>query len=108
MTERKWALRKIAAGDWIGYSNDGSMVWRFTQYLDGPSFGLDWPRDRLVWIATRCPADILRREVEARLRSLDEIGDEFPGPGWAGWETVATSLDTRHEAVALMEAAEDR
>lgn len=48
-TERKYALTKIAAGDYLLPSNDASILWRIVTYTDGPSNGLEIPRDRDFW-----------------------------------------------------------
>jgi hypothetical protein len=48
--ERRYALRKIAAGDYLLLSNDRQTLWRLNRYQDGPSYGLeDMPRDRWFW-----------------------------------------------------------
>jgi hypothetical protein len=49
-TERKYALTKVASGDYLLPSNDGKSLWRIRVYTEGPSSGLeDWPADRDVW-----------------------------------------------------------
>jgi hypothetical protein len=48
-TDRKYALSRIAAGDYLLPSNDGQTIWRIARYQDGPSSGLDLPRDRTYW-----------------------------------------------------------
>ena len=48
--ERKYALTRIKAGDYLLPSNDGNTIWRIAKYVEGPSTGIeDWPRDRDVW-----------------------------------------------------------
>jgi hypothetical protein len=48
--ERKYALTKIAKGDYLLPSNDGRTIWRLTVYEDGPSHGVEMmPRDREFW-----------------------------------------------------------
>jgi hypothetical protein len=58
LAERRYALRKVAAGDYLLPSNDGTTLWRLQRYTDGPSAGLDWPRDREVWRASYWPEPI--------------------------------------------------
>lgn len=47
--QRKYALTKIAAGDYLLPSNDAQTIWRITAYTDGPSNGLEIPKDRKFW-----------------------------------------------------------
>lgn len=48
--QRKYALSRVRAGDYLLLSNDGATLWRIAIYTEGPSSGLeDWPRDRTVW-----------------------------------------------------------
>jgi hypothetical protein len=52
--ERKYALAKIEAGDWLLPGNDGKTLWRLVKSEDGPSYGLDpdtFPDDFTVWLA---------------------------------------------------------
>lgn len=86
--ERKYALTKIAAGDYLLPSNDAQTIYRIQRYTDGPSFGLmDWPRDRELWSVARW------------------TGEVGPGcfvdtsPESERWEEVATCIATRREAV---------
>lgn len=52
--ERKYALSKIKAGDYLLPSNDAQIIWRLRSYEDGPSHGIeDWPRDITLWGAWR-------------------------------------------------------
>ena len=53
-TERKYALKRIATGDYLLPSNDAQIFWRISAYEDGPSHGLDgWPRDINLWRVMR-------------------------------------------------------
>lgn len=48
--ERKYALARIEAGDYLLPGNDGATLWRIRKYEDGPSHGVDsMPRDREFW-----------------------------------------------------------
>lgn len=85
--QRKYALTKIKAGDYLLPSNDGKTIWRFAQYEDGPSHGLDWPRDVVVWALWRWrdPVDL-----------LGAVDTE----DWEGWQEVANALGRRSDAIA--------
>lgn len=84
-TERKYALTKIAAGDYLLPSNDGQTIWRIRTYTDGPSFGIeDWISDRDLWA--------IWRWVGARTPYVD-VDD------WERWETVEEGHETRREAI---------
>lgn len=61
--ERKWVLSKIAAGDYLLPSNDGRTLWRITRYVDGPSAGLDIPRDRDFWAVRHWQEEVGRGDV---------------------------------------------
>jgi hypothetical protein len=83
---RKYALTKIAVGDYLLPSNSGKTIWRIRRYEDGPSHGLeDWPRDRKVW-------GIWRWDKPTGVGSLD-TGD------WSRWEFYEGLLDTRADAI---------
>lgn len=85
--ERKWQMIRLKAGDYLLPSNDRATVFRIYRYTDGPSGGLDMPKDRDFWAAWRWLKDP---------EGLDEIAfDYFPD----GWTEVATFLDTRQEAI---------
>lgn len=86
--ERRYALTKIEAGDYMLVGNDGQTLWRVRSYMDGPSLGLDdWPRDRVVWQVHRWP------------RPFDEIGEGEDLAGYEHWEYEAGVLATRAEAI---------
>jgi hypothetical protein len=87
--ERKYALTRIKAGDYILPSNDGKTLWRICKYRDGPSMGLDpevFPRDFERWQLRRW-----HRPVHSG--SLVDIED------WDRWEHWDESYDTRQEAI---------
>jgi hypothetical protein len=86
--QRKYALTKIAAGDYLLPSNDAQMVWRIAKYEDGPTHGLDaLPRDRDFWGVWRWRGQ--------RGQSVLDPDD------WNQWAMEAASCDTRAEAIRL-------
>jgi hypothetical protein len=85
--ERKYALTKVATGDYLLPSNDATTVWRIASYVDGPSNGLEIPRDRTFWGLWQWPEPI--------------------GPGccvdtgsWDRWDMWDGLYDTRAQAIA--------
>lgn len=86
--ERRYALTKVAAGDYLLPSSDARTLWRIRRYVDGPSAGItDWPRDREVWGVWRW---------------LGEVAPgEFADPDdWDRWEHHAGLCATRADAIA--------
>lgn len=84
MSERKYALTRIAAGDYLLPSNDGETIWRIATYIDGPSMGItDWPRDRTLWGTW---------QYTGRNQYVD-VSD------WNRWRMVASTFATRRDAV---------
>jgi hypothetical protein len=91
--ERKHTLVKVAPGDYLLPSNDGEMLWRITTYEDGPSLGLDWPRDRTFWGAWKYVGRINWREG----LTLDQADELVAWGDWDGpWEPF---LETRRAAI---------
>ncbi len=92
-TQRKFALTKITAGDWLFPSNDGQTLWRVYSYREdgsaewvnggAPILGTFWACAK--FIGPMATADRL-------LRSGDLLG-------WENWESWATTLKSRREAV---------
>jgi hypothetical protein len=64
MTERKYALTRIKAGDYLLLSNDGKKLWRIRKIIEGPSSGLDWPADREVWGLWEWTGDLDKIDIE--------------------------------------------
>lgn len=87
---RKYVLTKIGKGDYLLPSNDGCTLWRLRIYEDGPSHGLDWPRDLTLWAIWRWD-----RPINADAGSLDTV-DPYE---WARWEHVEGGCETRAEAI---------
>jgi hypothetical protein len=82
----KYALTKVGAGDYLLPSNDAQNIWRIHRYTDGPSNGLDLPRDRELWGVWRWTGRV--------------------GPGtyvdtgsWDRWELRSDTYDTRRDAI---------
>lgn len=86
--ERKFVLTKVGPGDYLLPSNDGKTLWRLSTYEDGPSHGLDWPRDRTFWQVKRWD-----RPITADDSLAIDVED------WDRWETVEESLASRREAI---------
>lgn len=88
--ERKYALTKLAAGDYLLPSNDAATVWRLSTYTDGPSMGLDsLKRDREFWGVWR----FIGRPVTNGLMTGEEVED------WNQWEQFDSLLDSRAAAI---------
>ena len=91
---RRYALIKLNAGDYLLPGNDDHTIWRLRQYTDGPSAGLDWPRDRKVW-------ELLRWIGPGQPETEDDL---FAFSGL--WEQATSTLDTRREAIEIAMSAE--
>lgn len=79
--KRKYALRKIAKGDYLLPSNDGRTIWRLSSYEKGIANGLD--HDLVVWGAYKWTGD-------GRMVDPDD---------WGCWEMMEGGLPTRAEAI---------
>lgn len=88
MPERKYAMTKIDAGDYLLPANDGETLWRLKTYTEGPSSGLDWPRDREVWGLWKW-----RPSAVARVHGRVDPDD------WEDWEFWEGLCETRQEAI---------
>lgn len=87
--ERKYALTKIEAGDYLLLGNDGKTLWRVVKSEDGPSHGLDpkvFPKDFVEWQAWKWTG----REHPETVDDL-VLGDDR----WDYWERG----DSREEAI---------
>ena len=93
--ERKYALKRIKAGDYLLVGNDDKTLWRIRTYEDGPSHGLDsMPRDREFW---------------GVWKSLDgfEIGKGIDLDAWDRWDAWDLSMyGKREEAIQAALRAE--
>lgn len=87
MPERKYAMTKVAAGDWLLPDNDGVTLWRLAVYEDGPSHGLvvEWP-DRDFWGVWKW---------KGRLGGTDTIDTT----DWNAWDMRSSGAGTRAEAI---------
>jgi hypothetical protein len=83
MTERKYALTRIEAGDYLLLSNDGKKLWRVKKIIEGPSSGLDWPSDREVWGLWEWTGDLDKLDIE----------------DWNLWNFYEGMHETRHSAI---------
>lgn len=87
---RKYALTKLGAGDYLCPSNDGSTVWRFQTYHDGHAFGLDVPYEcRTFWMASSIDYDKARDQIDR--------GVEINDLEW--WDDVYRHLPSRSQAL---------
>jgi hypothetical protein len=85
--ERKYALTKVKAGDYVFPANDLQVVWRIVRYEDGPSHGIDdWPKDREVWGLWKWIGPV-------------GAGSVVELENWDRWTLVASTLDTRQAAI---------
>jgi hypothetical protein len=89
MTERKYQLVKIRAGDYLLLSNDAKTLWRIYRYEDGRSYGLkDMKGDVQLWAYARwdgTPASALQ---------ADDL--QY---AWDRWVNGEHWLKTRQEAI---------
>lgn len=86
--ERKFVLTKATkgGGDWLLPSNDARRLYRLMRYMDGPSQGLDWPKDKEVWGVW-----VWSERLEpGRVVDIED---------WDRWELVASTLASRQEAI---------
>lgn len=84
--ERKYALTKLAAGDYLLPSNDGTTLWRVRIYEDGPSHGMEIPADRDFWGIWKWAEAI-------------EPGSYVDTKDWSRWEFFEGTHDTRKQAI---------
>lgn len=90
--KRKFALVKVAAGDWLLPSNDERTLWRLRRYEDGPSYGLDpevFPTDFSAWQLWR-----YRHPLVAAVRRVDDDLHD-----WDQWDLISQHHKTRGEAI---------
>lgn len=80
---RKYVLTRINAGDYLLPSNDGEKLWRIYKAIEGPSSGLDWPRDKEVW------------QISEWTGPLKEVDPE----DWNRWNFYEGMHETRRAAI---------
>lgn len=88
MPDRKYVLTKVASGDYLLPSNDGTRMWRIVRYTDMVASGNGKrPTPRDFWAAWRW-----RKHVHPTA--------EFPDlEDWSEWEEMDSLLATRKEAI---------
>lgn len=92
--ERKYAMTRVRAGDYLLPSNDGKTLWRIASYHEDGS--AEWQDERGQWhkvVGTFWQTAKYRHGVP-RVGLLDE---DFLD--WNEWHTWETNLRTRKEAV---------
>jgi hypothetical protein len=87
VAERKYVMTRISAGDYLLPSNDARTIWRIEVYEDGPSHGLDWPKDRALWRVRRWTGELGPRVYV-------DLHD------WDRWVVYAEGFERRVDAVA--------
>jgi len=88
MTQRKYQLRRLRKGDYLLPGNDGKTLWRIHRYMDGPSSGLDIPRDRYFWCLDRWKLGI--NDFAWTIEHQDDM---------TLWVCSGQMLDSRAEAI---------
>jgi hypothetical protein len=87
LPQRKYALTKIAPGDYLFPSNDAKTVWRIARYEDGPSHGVDsMDRDRTFWGLWKWDSPLA-------------VGSAVDTLSWERWGMEGSGFDTRQEAI---------
>lgn len=81
--DRKYAFTKVATGDYLLPSNDAQIIWRIMCYTDGPSNGLEIPRDRDFWGVWKWTGPI----------------DRVDPDDWTRWEVYLSLRDSRADCV---------
>ena len=76
--ERKYALTKVAAGDYLLPSNDAKTLWRIARYLDTHE-----DHFKHFWGVYRWRGDLDAVDIE----------------DWDRWEMVTGFLETRQDAI---------
>jgi hypothetical protein len=85
LADRKYALTRLAPGDYLLPSNDARTLWRIAKYTDGPSSGLEgWTRGREVWGVWRWNAG---------------RGTYVDTEDWNAWDMEEACHPTRAEAI---------
>lgn len=92
--ERKYALTRVSAGDYLAPSNDGQTLWRIYSYVEDGSAevssdGKKWRKVTGTWWAAA--------RYKQPLPSGGELPDDFLE--WGNWDVWATGLRTKREAL---------
>lgn len=95
--ERKYGLTKIKSGDWLLPSNDAQTMFRLSTYVDGPTNGLDIPKDREFWMVHSMSVKDFERLAD--YGGTDIYGEPTNPLEWEHWEYQAGLLESRKEAI---------
>jgi len=94
--ERRYALTKIAAGDYLLPGNDARSLWRITRGEEtvpvesgADRWRHEYTRRVIVWEAWRYTA--------GRITNPPDLPDDFLD--WSHWSCEASWCDTRAEAI---------
>lgn len=98
MPERRYAMVRVATSDYLLPSNDREVLWRIATYVDGPSSGLDWPKDLTLWALWK-----LIGPIPAGVNEFENIIED-----WDSWDFWEGGLKTRKEAIAAAMTADER
>jgi hypothetical protein len=99
--ERKYAMIRIEAGDYLLPSNSGRSLWRLRRYYEGPETGIE--KGRYVWSCARY--SWMSRDFPAP----HELGEVIEILNQDRWVETQGWLDTRQEAInEALECAERR
>lgn len=92
--DRRHAMIRLGAGDWLLPSNDRKMLWRFVQHRDGTAYGLvDVPfEDKVFWRALYMSME----QAEAMYRS-DQFADQWSSV----WHEADWYLPSRKAAIEV-------
>lgn len=91
--ERKYALTKIAAGDYLLLSNDTKTLWRIAKYIEGPSTGLEgWTRDKEVWGCWKWETPIVLGQTAIEKDDWDRW-EFWEGPHFSRAESIDRALE---------------
>lgn len=96
--ERKYALRKIQAGDWLLYGNDGKTVWRLCRYEDFTAWQVwRWPKtaqpSTVEDIDDRDRWDLWEQGLESRDDAIQSaLRSELPRPKPEGKESLQEAI----------------
>lgn len=93
VAERKYAMTRIAEGDYLLPSNDGQTLWRIYRYREEGSLSYAKPGGGyrevrgMFWACARQPFP------PSGTIEWDDLG------GWEGWEFHAGPFNTRQQAI---------